>query len=394
MNCCQRAKKHRWARKVFSRHTKFSKSKKYSSRKKAFKCCRIKNLQIINSGGKKKTKKFKLNANILTITPYYMEERARLLSFFDEVHDFLLDEKNQKAYGAILLNCQKVEKIDPTGCAILFSYIEMFQELYPSINFQLKYPNKIKRHYGTDTIQPNHVLNHLNLYKQLNSPKAPTCHTLPPSNLKIWETNSFANSDSSLVGQILENVCKQERSISGTQIAKIYKILIEAVNNCPEHAYDETFMKAKGLSYAKTRCLFAIVEERLVVVVADLGVGIRYTLDNGKAKRTWAIFKRYMEINGMKNFSSKDSQYLDGMINIKNIRTRNTRHQDSDYRGYGGIDLKNAIVDLKGKLLIMSGKGSLMLDASDPKSFNLTPKDFDTGLKGTLLSISIPLTAY
>lgn len=393
MNSEQRAKQHRWSRKVFSRYVRsIGKSKKLCSRKKSFCCNRIKNDSVVTPSRKQNTKKFKLTAENLTVSPLYKEDRGKLLGFFNEVSEFLSSSKEGGFNGAVSLNLTKVEKVDPTGCAILFSYIEMFQELYPRVSFQLKYPNKIKGHYGVDTIQPNHVFNHLELFKQLGSPKAPTCHTLPPSKLTIWDTNSFANSDSSLVGRILENVCKQSPDISGAQIGKIYKILIEAVNNCPEHAYDETFMKAKGLSYKKTRCLFAIIEDRLVVVVADLGVGIRYTLDNGKAQSTWSTFKRFMQMSGMKDFSSKDSQCLDGMINIKNIRDRNSRHQSSNYRGYGGVDLKNAIRDLQGRLLIMSGKGSLTLDASNPDVFDLIPKDFDIGLNGTLISMSIPLT--
>ena len=40
----------------------------------------------------------------------------------------------------------------------------------------------------------------------------------------------------------------------------------------------------------------------------------------------------------------------------------------------------------------MSGKGSLMLDASNPDLMDVDSKDFDTGLNGTLISMSIPLT--
>ncbi|ELI0349952.1 hypothetical protein Q8346_002900 [Vibrio vulnificus] len=80
------------------------------------------------------------------------------------------------------------------------------------------------------------------------------------------------------------------------------------------------------------------------------------------------------------------------MINIKNVRERSSRHKDFDNRGYGGVDLQKAIKELKGRLLIMSGKGSLMLDASNPDSMDVDPKDFNTSLNGTLISMSIPLT--
>lgn len=209
----------------------------------------------------------------------------------------------------------------------------------------------------------------------------------------MWETESFAQSDSSLVGQILENVCRKVPDVSREQIPKIYKILIEAVNNCPEHAYDASFMNEKGLQYKKTRCLFATMEGRLVVVVADLGVGIRYTLEHGKAKDSWELFKRFQRlVSRNKDFSSRDSECLQGMINIKNVRERSSRHKDFDNRGYGGVDLQKAIKELKGRLLIMSGKGSLMLDASNPDSMDVDPKDFNTSLNGTLISMSIPLT--
>ncbi|ELE7135196.1 hypothetical protein RB977_004709 [Vibrio harveyi] len=391
---CQNQKiiKHRWARKVFSRHAG-SLTRTMKSRKKSYKTCRVKVPACGTANcAKPKVEKFKLSANILTVAHMHPEDRAKVLSFFEKVHSFLKDTKNKGFRGDVVLNCQNVVKVDPTGCAFLFSYVEMFQELYPLVSFKLKYPNKIESHYGVETIQPNHVLNHLELYKQLGSPKAPICHTLPPPKLKIWVTESFANSDSSLVGQILENVCHKVPNISSAQIAKIYKILIEAVNNCPEHAYDESFMHEKGLRYKKTRCLFAIIEGRLVVVVADLGVGIRHTLDNGKAKSSWKLFKRFMRMQGEKTFASRDSECLQGMINIKNIRKRNTRYHEHSNRGYGGVDLQNAIKELEGKLLIMSGKGSLMLDASTPDSFEVIPKDFDVALNGTLISMSIPLT--
>ncbi|EHK2874682.1 hypothetical protein VXK13_003472 [Vibrio parahaemolyticus] len=393
MKCQNKKNKmHRWARKVFFSYAN-TPSRRLRSRKKSYKTHRIKTHAYNASNcARPKSKKFKLPATILTVAPMYPDDRAKVLNFFEDINSYLNAPEQSDFKGVVVLNCQNVEKVDPTGCAFLFSYIEMFQELYPRVSFKLKYPNKIKHHYGVDTIQPNHVLNHLKLYKQLGSPKAPTCHTLPPSKLRVWETESFANSESSIVGQILENTCNKVPNISSSQIAKIYKILIEAVNNCPEHAYDKSFMKDKGLTYKKTRCLFAIIEGRLVVVVADLGVGIRYTLDNGKAEFWWRLFQRFRRLKGEKTFASKDSDCLQGMINIKNIRKRNTRYHEFSNRGYGGVDLQNAIRELEGRLLIMSGTGSLMLDASKPDSFEVIPKDFDVGLNGTLISMSIPLT--
>ncbi|WP_434144896.1 hypothetical protein [Photobacterium leiognathi] len=384
--------KQRWARKVFSKYIK-SESRQVSTRKKSFKTLRQKEPTLYRRCTK--PKKFKLVADTLTVVPFQPDNRKKVLNFFEEVHSFLKESyENGSFYGVLLLNLEKVVKVDPSGCAFLFSYIEMFQELYPRVSIKIKYSNQIKSHPGSSikTIQPNHVFNHLGLYKQLSSPKAPICHTLPPPNLKIWETSSFADSNSSLVGEILENVCQKVPSVSNEQIAKIYKILIEAVNNCPEHAYDSSFMQEKGLEYKKTRCLFAIIEERLVVVVADLGVGIRYTLEHGKARDSWDVIKRFQSLfNRNKSFSSKDSECLQGMINIRNVRNRSSRHKDFDNRGYGGVDLQNAIRGLEGRLLIMSGKGSLMLDASNPDSMVTDPKDFETGLNGTLISMSIPL---
>ncbi|MGF1698212.1 hypothetical protein L4C54_21375 [Vibrio lamellibrachiae] len=392
----QNVQKQRWARKVFSRYVNSS-SRRVRTRKKSFTTLRRKTSPCGSLNcAKPKTEKFKLTVTTLSVGPFHPEDRTKVLKFFENVCSFLEESnKHGNFHGVVLLNLEKVVKVDPSGCAFLFSYIEMFQDIYPRVSFKIKYPNRIKPHAGSsaETIQPNHVFNHLELYKQLGSPKAPLCHTLPPPKLKIWETESFANSDSSLVGQILENVCQKVPNVSNAQISKIYKILIEAVNNCPEHAYDKSFMQKKGLQYKKTRCLFAIIEGRLVVVVADLGVGIRYTLEHGKAKDSWEIFKRFHRlVRRNKDFSSRDSECLQGMINIKNVRERNTRHKDFDNRGYGGVDLQNAIKGLEGRLLIMSGKGSLMLDASIPDSMDVDLKDFDTGLNGTLISMSIPLT--
>jgi len=391
----QKVQKQRWARKVFSRYVG-SGSRRLRSRKKSFTTRRLKLSTCDNpSCTKPKSEKFKLAVNTLTVAPMFPDDRSKVLKFFEEVCSFLEKSKKSNFHGVVVLNLEKVEKVDPSGCAFLFSYIEMFQELYPRVSFKLKYPNRITSHVGSrsETIQPNHVFNHLELYKQLGSTKAPLCHTLPPPKLKIWQTESFTNSDSSLVGQILENVCRKVPNVSDAQIKKIYKILIEAVNNCPEHAYDDVFMRNKGLSYKKTRCLFAIIESRLVVVVGDLGVGIRYTLEHGKAKDSWELFKRFQRlIRRNKDFSSRDSECLEGMINIKNVRERNSRHREFENRGYGGVDLQNAIKGLEGRLLIMSGKGSLMLDASNPESMDVKPKDFDVGLNGTLISMSIPLT--
>lgn len=391
----QNIKKQRWARKVFSRYAN-SKSRRLSSRKKAFYTRRLKSLRCNNQNcAKPKSEKFKLTANTLTIGPMYCDDRNKVLKFFEGICSFLYESNKEGYHGVVVLNLEKVAKVDPSGCAFLFSYIEMFQELYPRVSFKLKYPNILKSHKGVigKTIQPNHVLNHLELYKQLGSPKAPLFHTVAPPNIKVWETVSFVNSESTLAGEILENVCKKEGKISFAQSKKIYRILIEAVNNCPEHAYDEAFMISKKLSYKKTRCLFAIIENRLIVVVADLGVGIRYTLENGKAKDSWEVFKRFQRlVSGIKDFSSKDSECLQGMVNIKNVRERNSRYTEFDNRGYGGVDLQKSIQELRGKLLVMSGKGSLMLDASNIDAMDVKSEDFDTGLNGTLISMSIPLT--
>ncbi|MET2901637.1 hypothetical protein ABXV22_25575 [Vibrio rotiferianus] len=391
-----KVKKQRWSRKIYSKYTKFkSSSRKLKTRKQSCSRIRVKKERgCTPSYAKPKPVKFKLNAKMLTVGHMLEGDRAKVLSFFDDVCSFLACPDNKGFRGEVCLRLENVEKVDPTGCAFLFSYIEMFQSLYPTVQFKIKYPNKIKGHVGTnvDTIQPNHIFNHLGLYKQLGSPKAPLCHTLPPPQVRVWATDSFTNSDSTLVGEILKSVCEKVPTVSREQARQIYKILIEAVNNCPEHAYDSQFMAAKGLVFNKTRCLFAIIEERLVVVVGDLGVGIRYTLDNGKAKNSWEVIKRWERMfNKKKLFSSKDSEYLEGMINIRNVRDRKSRHKEHDYRGWGGVDLKKAIKGLGGKLLVMSGTGSLMLDASKPGDLVVQAKDFDIGLNGTLISMSIPL---
>lgn len=391
-----KVKKQRWSRKVYSKYTKFKrKSRKLKTRKQSCSRVHVKKARTYTpSYAKPKPVKFKLNAKMLTVGHVFEDDRAKVLSFFDSICTFLAKPENEGFRGEVCLRLENVEKVDPTGCAFLFSYIEMFQELYPTVQFKIKYPNKIKGHTGTNisTIQPNHIFNHLGLYKQLGSPKAPLCHTLPPPQVSVWATDSFTNSDSTLVGEILKSVCKKMPTVSNEQVRQIYKILIEAVNNCPEHAYDELFMAAKGLTFNKTRCLFAIIEDRLVVVVGDLGVGIRYTLDNGKAKNSWEVIKRWERMfNKNKLFSSKDSEYLEGMINIRNVRDRKSRHKKHDYRGWGGVDLKNAIKGLGGKLWVMSGTGSLLLDASNSGDLVVQPKDFDIGLNGTLISMSIPL---
>ncbi|WP_241829527.1 MULTISPECIES: hypothetical protein [unclassified Salinivibrio] len=317
------------------------------------------------------------------------KDRKCALEFFSKINAFL---KSSEGRCDILLNFEGVEKVDPSGCVFLFSYIEMFQEVYPGCNIKIKYPRKIKPTPGNGchhTAQPNHVFNHLKLYERLGTRKAPVFHTVAPPNLKVWETISFVN-DSELVGKILENVCEKVPDISPAQRSQIWKVLIEAVNNCPEHAYDKAFMRDKGLKYNKTRCLFAIIEGHLAIAVADLGVGIPYTLEHGKAKEVWNIIRKLLKVSTASG--TKDSHYLQGMINIKDVRKRLSRYTKYDNRGHGGADLRKAIKELKGKILIMSGKGSLMLDASTPEPNKLTLRDFNTGLDGTLIYMSIPLT--
>ncbi|HCR4037704.1 TPA: hypothetical protein OOF66_003998 [Morganella morganii] len=261
----------------------------------------------------------------------------------------------------------------------LLARIESIKVMFPHVKYIVSKPLPVKVGNSHDK-KPvvDSVLNRIGFYEAIG---IKTRNMQEIANVKCWEVLRGEAVMSSAVGQLLESVTdKLNIDYSG-----LYRPLIEAMANSVEHAYrSDLYRKTKLSNTNKWWCFAALLENRLTVLICDLGVGIPNTL---KKTQPSNIMLRLIEYIG-KNLSS-DSDYIRASLQVKKTRTK------LDYRGKGGTDLQSIIENVEGsRLSIMSNKGNYRFTNKDNKKKPELCWDGNQSISGTVVewSISLPLS--
>ncbi|MGJ3353463.1 hypothetical protein [Providencia sp. Je.9.19] len=323
---------------------------------------------------KKNTKKDKIVApNIMDL--YTTKYHDRMVEFVVEV------EKRSREIGVstnrkVHICFRNTTTITAAAGIWLLAKIESIKVMFPHVKYIVSRPLPVR-------IAPSHekkpvvdsVLNRIGFYEAVG---LKTRNMQEIANVKCWEVLRGEEVMSSAVGRLLESVTEK----LNVDYSGLYRPLIEAMANSVEHAYrSDLYKKTKLSNTNKWWCFAALLENRLTVLICDLGVGIPNTL---KKTQPSSIMRKLIEYIG-KNLSS-DSDYIRASLQVKKTRTKLA------YRGKGGTDLQSIIENVEGsRLSIMSNKGNYRFTNKGIKKKPEICWDGSQSISGTIVEWSITL---
>jgi hypothetical protein len=166
--------------------------------------------------------------------------------------------------------------------------------------------------------------------------------------VKRWRQLSGDTTDGSLAASLLDSL---EGVVSKPVQRKMYRGAIEAIANCVEHAYPQP--RDDGLTIKDDRwwMLVGIDDERISVIVCDLGVGIPETLPK---KHPPSLLTSIASSFGI--IDQTDGEMIRASTYIKRTRTA------LSHRGKGGQDFRSIVeVFPSAQLSIRSNHGAFTL---------------------------------
>lgn len=295
---------------------------------------------------------------------------------------FVKDIKNLAKKGVsnkvvqVLLCFRQTKIITASGALWLLANLETLRSDYPYVKYSLTPPPATRlhqsdknRYFVVDT-----VMNWIGIYTALGLEKK-AMRELPMVN--CWEVTRGSQVASKQVGELLEKVTEK----TGQNLQALYRPLVEAMSNSVEHAY-RADLYSNTQPTTKWWCFAAIMNNRLLTLVCDLGLGISKTLPKTQSK---TFFTNVVEYIG--HALDTDSDYIRASLQLKKSATK------LDYRGKGGPDLQSLIAKIpNAKLMIHSNKGTYTYTNRG----KIKPEkwfDNKSSISGTIVECSIELPA-
>lgn len=218
------------------------------------------------------------------------------------------------------------------------------------------------------------VLNRIGIYAALGVKSREMIET--PS-VKCWEVIRGELVDSEIAGNLLETITEK----MGTDYTDLYRPLIEAMSNSVEHAYrDDLYDSNKNNNKNKWWCFAAIMNNKLILLICDLGVGIPKTLKLTQGEKVLAKLTEFLGKPLV-----LDSEHIKASLQVKRTRTK------LGYRGKGGTDLQSIIENFENaQLRIISNKGNYRYTHRKKARPELM-WDAKHSINGTIVEWSVPL---
>lgn len=292
----------------------------------------------------------------------------------------LYSTKNQKAFVSFLTtvkvmakSCKRLfisfrntHRITAPAGLLLLAEMDKIVLSNPSITIRCSFPPKMSEgRYKNSQSLVESALKQIGFFKLIGqqSPKLTN-----EASVRRWRHLSGDTADGSLAGSLLNQLSD---SLPKRARQKMYRGAIEAISNCVEHAYPDPESSSEPMfSDRRWWMLVGIDQERVAVVVCDLGVGIPSTLPK---KHPTNLIRKIISSVGIQNES-------DGELIRASTYLRRTRTQLLN-RGRGGQDVRS-IVDLypTARLSIRSNKGAYTLTGVEcPTAKNDSSREFVSG---------------
>lgn len=306
---------------------------------------------------------------------YSKRNHDKLIKFIIEIED-----KARQISGSLtkkLHICfRDTYMITAAAGLLLLARVENLKTNYPNIKYKISRPpvQREKKSYDKRHIVDS-VLNRIGFYSLIGLPKR-VMKELP--NVKCWEVIRGQLVESEEAGGLIERITEKLQ----VDFNDLYRPLIEAMSNSVEHAYRDDLYDKSKLSYKnKWWCFAAVIDNRLSLLICDLGVGIPKTLKVTQGEGFIAWVKNKLSSN-----LSSDSDYIQAALEVRKSATL------LGYRGKGGMDLQS-IIDFHNDstLRIFSNCGSYKYRNAVPGTKPYNKWDGQVSIEGTIIEWNIPL---
>lgn len=300
-----------------------------------------------------------------TITLGVSSDRQLLINSIEQMKKHALDPLVNK----IILDFSAIKSLHSCGTLLLAAQIErILNSAEFSITVEATYPTdatveQMFQHIG--------LLNKLGLNSRVKE--------LDSSDVIPWLYVSGYEGDLESVAENLPRIF-----VEGSNYALRMALLsgmAEAVANSSEHAYDEDSRKIETHGKNQKWWLFARqVDEYIVVVICDLGLGIPGTLEANWKDELASILKTR---SGMKR---KDHKMIELAFTVGKSST------NEQHRGKGLKDILKVVREQKvGAISIYSNKGSYSIDNILGTKFS---GDDKTSICGTIIQWKVPIVEF
>lgn len=264
--------------------------------------------------------------------------------------------------------------ITSSGGLWFLANLERIRSESPFIKYRVTRPPATRLNQNDNNRYPvvDSVMNWIGIYTALGKDKR-EMRQLPM--VDCWEATRGSQVVGSKIGELLEKITLS----TGQNHQALYRPLVEAMSNSVEHAY-RSDLYSKAQPEIKWWCFATILNNKLIALVCDLGLGISKTLPKTQSK---TFFTNITEMIG--HALSTDSDFIRASLQLKKSATK------LDYRGKGGPDLQSVIEKIpNAKLSIYSNKGSYSY-TNRGKANPETWFDHKLSINGTIVECSIEL---
>ncbi|HBS6036906.1 TPA: hypothetical protein MAL37_003025 [Klebsiella aerogenes] len=327
-------------------------------------------IKLKRNGNKKRIKPEKIVAPpVLDI--YSSHHHENVVNFIDSIENRIRLE--QSKLQNIHICFRNTIYISAAAGLYLLAKLENIRSNYPHVKYTVTRPpfktSKKGEHHVVDS-----VLNRIGVYSAFGMQGREMKEN--PS-VKCWEVIRGELVDSEMAGKLLETVTEK----MGTDYTDLYRPLIEAMSNSVEHAYrDDLYDKNKNTNKNRWWCFAAIMNNKLILLICDLGVGISRTLKLTQGER---VLTKLIELIGKP--IELDSEHIKASLQVKRTRTK------LGYRGKGGTDLQSIIDNFThAQLRIISNKGNYRY-TNRKKTKPEVMWDAKKSINGTIVEWSVPL---
>ncbi|WP_313158316.1 hypothetical protein [Kluyvera cryocrescens] len=313
---------------------------KRSLRKSVSKWNKSKNTKRCRNGRKNKNRPHKIIAPVC-IDLSKPNHHTLLVKFVDDIKKYAKKGVSNKV-AQLHLCFRETKIITSSGGLWLLANLERLRNEHPYVKYSITQPPATRLHDSDKNRYPvvDAVMNWIGIYSALGLAKR-EMRALPMVN--CWEVTRGSQVASTQVGELLEKVTES----TGHNLQALYRPLVEAMSNSVEHAY-RVDLYQNLQPQTKWWCFAAIMNNRLLTLVCDLGLGISKTLPKTQSKK---FFVNIVEYIG--HALNADSDYIRASLQLKKSATK------LDYRGKGGPDLQSLIAKIpNAKLVIHSNKGT------------------------------------
>lgn len=258
------------------------------------------------------------------------------------------------------------------ACILFIATIDNIKNLYPSLLFKIKRPKRsIESNYNPDA-----VFCHLGVYEKLGFKYTADCSG---ENVSCWKYVYSNVADPWKIEPLMD-----ELEQMGMNPSNLFRSSIEGIANAVEHAYMKKISSNTISSLGRWWMLLARLEDRLILIVCDLGHGIPNTLEYTQDS---SLLDKIFNFLNILRSSSKDCAYIQASLLVKETRTL------LGYRGKGGNDIKSFIDKTdNSRLIIHSNRGTLIYKGNkDGHKTNGIGYDNKHSINGTIIQWSFPI---